>query len=226
MATVIESPAAHSEATYTGETRTLLHHVSWETYQSLLRDHEHQASPRFTFTQGDLEIMSPLPKHERLKENLSLMISALAEALEIDHEGFGSTTYKREDIRGGFEPDASFYIENLPAVNGKEKLDFTIDPPPDLVIEIDLTHSSIDKLSIFAAFGVPEVWRHDGIELKILILENRTYHEREASKVLSPRITRELVMGLLMMRNTMTLPAWLRSVRATMQNGIDFEKIN
>ncbi len=222
MATVIESPVAHSEATHMEKERTVLHHVSWETYQSLLSDYEHQASPRFTFTQGALEIMSPLPKHERLKESLSLMISALAEALEIDHEGFGSTTYKREDIRRGFEPDASFYIENLPAVSGKEKLDFTVDPPPDLVIEIDLTHSSIDKLSIFAAFGVPEVWRHDGSELRILVLENDTYQEREASKVLSPRITRELVMRLLAMRNTMTLPAWLRSVRATMQNEKEF----
>lgn len=218
MATVIELPVTHNEATYAGEERTVLRHVSWETYQSLLCDYEHQSSPRLTYTQGALEIMSPLPKHERLKESLSLMISALAEALEIDHEGFGSTTYKREDIRRGFEPDASFYIENLHAVSGKEKLDFTIDPPPDLIIEIDLTHSSIDKLGIFAEFGVPEVWRHDGSELKILVLENGTYHEREASIVLSQRITRELVMRLLAMRNTMTLPAWLRTVRATMRS--------
>ena len=120
----------------------VLEGISWETYERLLSEHQESAGTRFTFDQGRLEIMVLSAKHERYKDLLVLLINVLAEELDIDLSSFGSTTFRRHDLERGFEPDACFYIQHADQVSAKDRLDLSVDPAPELVVEIDITSSS------------------------------------------------------------------------------------
>src|SRR5437899_2960095 len=169
MATVLQPP----------DQRVVLRKVSWETYEGLLAGQEDSSAPRFTYDRGTLEIMSPLPEHEEVNRALASLVENVAVEWRMSFRNLGSTTFKREDLGRGFEPDSCFYLQNAERMRGKARIDLTVDSPPDLVIEIDVTHSSLDKLPIYAALGVPEVWRSDGSGLAILVLEEGVYRERE-----------------------------------------------
>lgn len=191
--------------------RVLLHNISWSTYEGLLRDRLDAASPRFTYDRGDLSIMVTSPHHEEINRTLSLLIELLAEEFGIESRAFGSTTYRRKDLQRGFEPDSCFYFRNEAQVRGKKSLDLSVDPPPDLVIEIDISNSSLNKLPIFAAFGVPEIWRFSGQELEILILERDEYIRRDRSKAL-PAVSAEVLTWFLQESGTGRLE-WIKNVR-------------
>src|SRR3989442_8192114 len=137
------------------EQRMILHGIRWETYESLLKDLENSSAPRLTFDRGTLEIMSPLQEHEELRHNLEALLEIVAEMRDLDVRCLGSTTFRREDLERGFEPDACFYFQNAEHIRGKTQVDLSVDPPPDLGIEIDLTPSSSDKLPIYAQLCVP-----------------------------------------------------------------------
>lgn len=194
----------------------LLHDISWSTYESLLRDHPDAASPRLTYDRGDLLIMVSSPEHEKIIRTLDLLVELLAEEFEVESQTFGSTTYKRKDLQRGFEPDSCFYFKNEARMRGKKRLDLTRDPPPDLVVEIDITSPSIRKLPLFAAFGIPEVWRFDGQEMEILILEEGDYRKRETGQAL-PRVTAEAISGFLHESFKIGRLAWIKKVRAWAQ---------
>jgi Uma2 family endonuclease len=201
---------------HTPEQRVLLDNIAWDLYESLLMAHRDRSVPRFTYDRGQLEIMSPSAEHEQIKETVTLLVNIVAEETSTNVEGFGSTTFRREDIARGFEPDACFYIENLTRVKGKTEIDLQTDPPPDLVIEIDITSSSLDKFAILAHVGVPEVWRYDGQRLRILRLTNTVYVEQEESTAL-PGVTSLDVSRFLEESRTLERLAWLRHVRAWAQ---------
>ncbi|MDB9346173.1 Uma2 family endonuclease [Nodularia spumigena] len=147
------------------EQRTVLHNVSWETFEALLRDTGEDRGSRFAYDCGTLEIMTPLFEHENAKSNFGNFIIALAEELDIEIRSAGSTTLKRRLANRGIEPDNCYYIQNEPAIRGQETLNLETDPPPDLAIEIDITSSSVNKLGIYAALGVTELWRYNGQDL-------------------------------------------------------------
>ena len=126
--------------------------------------------------------------------------------------GAGSTTYKREDLERGFEPDASFYIRNAERVRGKSRIDLDVDPPPDLVVEVDITNPSLDKLPIYARLGVPEVWRYDGERLTVFGLRGEGYAEVAESSVLPP-LTSEALSGLIKESASLDIADWVRGVR-------------
>lgn len=192
--------------------RVILHDVSWETYESLLKDFENKSSPRLAFDRGVLEIMSPYSEHEICNRTLASIVEIVLEEFDIDFEHTGSTTFKREVLKRGFEPDSSFYIQNVERIRNKKRIDLAIDPPPDLVIEVDLTNDSLDKFPLFAALGVPEVWRYeDGLEM--LVLERGRYVQRPASIVIPP-LSAKFVSELLESSQIMKRPAWLRQTRA------------
>ena len=163
------------------EQRVVLQNVSWETYEHLLADHVDASTPRFTFDHGVLEIMSPSAEHERYKQAMSLLVEMLADGLGIDIENLGSTTFKRSQLERGFEADVCFYVQSAAQMHGKIHIDPAVDPAPDLVIEIEMTSPALNKLPIFAAFGVPEVWRYDGRQLRILQLTGSEYIESPKS---------------------------------------------
>jgi Uma2 family endonuclease len=204
-----------------GENRVVLRNVSWRTYECLLEDYENQSGPRFTYDRGILEIMSPLFSHEKANRSLQVIVDTICEEWGIDIVSAGSTTFKREDIDRGFEPDSSFYIQNAEVVADRDEIDLLGgDPPPDLVIEVDLTSSSIPKFPIFAAFGVPEVWRYVGQQATILALSHGSYEERDESLTL-PRLTSTALNDFMNQSRTLRRVAWLRMIREWVRRNID-----
>lgn len=191
--------------------RVIIRNVSWETYERLLEDLRSRSSPRLAYDQGVLEITIPHFEHERANRILASIVEIVLEELDLDFEPAGSTTFKREALKRGFEPDSSFYIRNAERIRGKKKLDMEIDPPPDLLIEIDVTNDSMDKFPLYAALGVPEVWRYED-NLEIWILDQGRYVQRHASAAI-PILNDKLVSGLMESSLTMKRPAWLRQTR-------------
>jgi len=194
------------------EQRTVLHNISWETYEHLLSDHLDSSSPRFAYDRGILEIVVVSGRHERPNRLIALLVEVVAEEMDLDLENLGSTTFKREDLQRGFEPDSCFYIQNEGRVRGKEEIDPDVDPPPDLVIEVDITSPSLDRFPIYAHFGVPEVWRYDGERIMIYELRNAEYVEVAESPALpwftGDVLTRFAKEGLAARRRS-----WMRRVR-------------
>lgn len=153
--------------------------ISWQTYEALLAEIGDRQI-RLTYNRGNLEIMVPSPEHERFKTIMGRFVETLAEELDVSIEPLGSTTFKRPEL-SGVEPDECFYIQNLSAVKGKKRIDMNQDPPPDLVVEIDITSRSANSLQVYTDLGVPEVWIYNGSRLRINRLENGKYVECESS---------------------------------------------
>ncbi|MEH2352420.1 Uma2 family endonuclease [Nostoc sp.] len=163
------------------EQRTVLQNISWETFEALLRDTGENRGSRFAYDCGVLEIMTPLFEHENPKIQFDRLIFALAVELKIKIRSAGSTTLKRQPITKGIEPDTCYYIQNEPLIRGKQELDLRTDPAPDLVVEIDITSSSVNKFNIYAALGVGELWRYNGEVLKFYQLVESQYIEIKLS---------------------------------------------
>ena len=193
--------------------RVVLYDVSWHTYESLLEDRGENRAPRFFYDRGVLEIVSPLTTaHEETSSTLALLVEVLAEEWSIDVKSVGSMTFKREDLQRAFEPDACFYLQNEERVRGRIQIEPAIDPPPDLVIEIDLSRSSLRKLPVFAAMGVPEVWRYAEARVRIYLLVDGNYVESDVSGALAPLTSDDLTRFVTESR-TLRRTAWLRMVR-------------
>lgn len=149
--------------------RLLLYDIGWCEYETVLQalDRHHL---RTTYDDGSLELMTLSPEHEGYADLLRLFIQVLAEECRVAIKNLRSTTFRRHDLERGLEADDCFYTTNWPRVRGKKRLDLTVDPPPDLVAEIDVTRTSLDRMAIYAALRVPEVWRFDGERLFIHVL--------------------------------------------------------
>lgn len=166
----------------TADQVTILRGVSWRTYESLLADIGDARSPRCAFRQGNLEIMSPSFWHERLGAFLGQLVTQYARARGIRVVGARSMTMRREDLERGVEPDGSFFIASAETMRRRRVYDAVNDPPPDLVIEVDITSGALDKFSIYQAFGVAEIWHFaepDGFGL--FGLEGDGYAKRDFS---------------------------------------------
>jgi Uma2 family endonuclease len=177
----------------------VLHNISWDAYKKISDVLQDETPAHFTFDRGKLEIMVLSLKHENLKKILAMLFERLSEALDIEIFAGGSTTFQREDLERGFEPDECYYAGNAELMRGKDEVNLEFDPPPDLTIEIDVKHSSLNRMNIFAAIGIPEVWRYDGEKLTIYLLENNEYQISESSVVLpsveSERISKLVEVG-------------------------------
>lgn len=146
--------------------------LTWDEYVWFDRRRDELGSGvRLTYSDHRLELMTTSFVHDSSSVRLSLFVTTVLGAFRIPHRGARRTTYRREDVERGFEPDESFYIQNVAAVRGVREIDLTRHPPPDLVIEIDHTRTSLPKQPIFAALGVPEVWRFDGAVVTFLVLQ-------------------------------------------------------
>ena len=159
--------------------RVLFRDVSWQEFESILAELGDRRATRLAYSRGTLEIRMPLPEHEVDKEIIGDMVKILLEELEIDRECFGSTTFKRQDMAQGVEPDQSFYIQNYSRMIGKRRIDLTVDPPPDLAIEVDVTSKT--QLDAYEALGVPELWRYREGRLQISVLREGKYVAAEVS---------------------------------------------
>lgn len=164
-----------------GETRILLHDIRWETYEQLCKDLSDQGHVHLTYDGGELEIMAPSLNHEMFNRAIARLISDIALETETDLTDAGQTTLKIKKLERGSEPDTCFYIQHEAAVRGKKKIDLRRDPPPDVVFEVDITSGSVDKMPIYAGFGVPELWHYDTRRVQIYKLVGGKYVVREKS---------------------------------------------
>lgn len=165
------------------EHRVVLRSVSWKTYLALVEEST-CGSGRMTYDQGVLEIMSPGMPHEMAKRLIGRMIETFTLHHEIEIRSASSTTFRLDELQRGFEADESYYIQNAIKVRGIAEIELTLQPPPDLVVEIDLTHSSISKRKLFAAMQIPEVWRYDGQSLWLGGLHEGDYIDLAKSRAL------------------------------------------
>ena len=171
MSTVIQTPA---------ETRTRLENISWATFIALSEDRRGSV-PRMTYDEGTLELMSPRRQHENIGRLIGRVVETYTEQRMIEIQSVASTTFKRRDLSKAFEADESYYVQHADLIRRKEEVDLSTDPPPDLVIEVEITSSAIEKMKLFSKMGVPEVWRHDGERLQMFQLDDDKYNKISTS---------------------------------------------
>ncbi len=179
--------------------KVLLHGISWPSYQrigSALQDQ----NVYLTYDRGELEIMVISSEHERFKGLFGLLVFTLARFFRQKVGVFGSFTHQRQDLLRGLEPDQCFYLSNLDKVKGKKRIDLRRLPPPDLAIEVEITRSALDRLSIYAALGIKEVWRFDGQTLQVNVLKPKGYepssHSSAFPEVAMEGLVKFLKLGL------------------------------
>jgi Uma2 family endonuclease len=200
--------------------RVLLQDITWTTFEALIRELAAQPSKRLTYDGGLLEIWMPLPPHESFKRWLGRMVEIMTEEMDCEVRSLSSSTWRRPDLAKGVEADECYYIQNEALVRGRMDIDLTVDPPPDLAIEIDMTSVSLPRLPIYQALAVPEVWRFDGERLVFLQWVEGEYAEIDQSIAL-PLATVTELMPLLQQAQEMGETSWARSVRRWIREKLD-----
>ena len=162
----------------------IFHKLTWDDYLNLSEQVGETHRLRLSFNEGTLKVMSLSPTHEKYVAFINRLMSQLSFRLRLDILFFGSATMRKQKAQKGNEPDACFYVQNAPAIGHRIELDFTVDPPPDVVVEVDIHNDSTGNDPIYAALGVPEIWRYDGQTMHVLHLHNETYEAATASRAL------------------------------------------
>ncbi len=163
--------------------KVTLQPVTWQRFEAILAELGEKRSSRIAYANEILEIMAPLPEHERSKVLLADFVKIMLKSEKRAWEPLGSTTFKRQGMATGIEPDDCFYIDNYKAVIGKNRLDLNQDPPPDLALETDVTSKT--ELDAYEALGVPELWIYAGCKLTINVLLAGKYVESQTSPTFS-----------------------------------------
>lgn len=190
----------------------VLQGISWQTYQSLVQELESQPGQRLTYDNGNLEIFMPLPPHEIYKRRLGRLVEIVTEEMGIEIFSLSSSTWSRKDLAKGIEADECYYIQNERIVRSKLAIDLTVDPPPDLAIEVDITSPSLPRLPIYGALGIPEVWRFDGVELILLQLQGDRYVQIDQSVAL-PILSQEVIQYWLGQAQNTGETTWAKAFR-------------
>ncbi|MCC5896546.1 MAG: Uma2 family endonuclease [Phormidium sp. BM_Day4_Bin.17] len=174
--------------------RVVLHNLNWQQFETLLQTLGEHRSARVAYDFSTLEIMTPLPEHERHKDKISEVIKDIAEILNLEYDCLGSTTWKRETQLAGVEPDNCFYFQNESRIRGLSRFNLEQDPPPDLALEIDLTNKSLNRRPIYARLGIPEIWNYDidQGQLTIYQLNEDSYSISETSSIFPQISIREI----------------------------------
>jgi Uma2 family endonuclease len=148
--------------------------ISWKNYERIGRIFWNRPI-RITYDRGQMEIMTTSNEHERIKHLVRRLLDVLVEELNIEICGAGSMTFKRQTLKKGLEPDECYWIQHESIVRGRMDYDIQRDPPPDLVLEVEISRSVLNRLGIYAALGVPEIWRFNRKILKVCRLVNGAY---------------------------------------------------
>lgn len=177
------------------EHRVIFQGLSWEAYLQILNALPQSRSARLTYDEGVLEITMPLEAHEFSGRLIERFILTLVELAGLRVKTMGSTTMNYPKLQKGAEPDNAYYIQNQALVKGRD-VNFSQDPPPDLIVEIDITHTDISKTQFYASLGVPEFWRFDGRVWTIYQLQSENYLEQNVSPTF-PQISKEQLYDFL-----------------------------
>lgn len=228
MATIV-TPAREQgiaePAAYRGQC-VELHGVSWDTYLGLLETEESlKGSVRMSYNQGRLLIMTLSRAHELDSERLSLIVRLAAAGMGVTCQGVGRTTLKSDDTRRGKEADCAFYLANEPSMRRTRELDLSVDPPPDLAIEVEAAHRDPQMLAIYASIGVPEVWVYDEGVVRALLLQPDGSYRPTATSISLPllplhEIPRWLARAVEVGESVMTIEFldWVRNDLAARNN--------
>ncbi len=211
---------AHLQSPLYSSAPMVLEGITWQTYLALVQDLEVQPARRLTYDTGVLEIWMPLPPHETYKRWLGRIVEIVTEEMALEVRSLSASTWSRPDLQKGVEADECYYIQHEAAVRGKMQLDLMVDPPPDLAIEIDVTSLSLPRLSIYAALGVPELWRFTSQEFTILGLGAGGYERCDRSLAL-PIMTAAGVAGLLEQAQEMGETSWAKLVRQWVRSELE-----
>jgi Uma2 family endonuclease len=196
-----------------GEQRLLLYGIDWRGYRRLRWIFKDRPGVRITYDRGALEIMTTSPLHEHYKWLLGRFIATLTEELNVPVAGYGSMTFLRPRSRA-LEPDQCFWMAQEARMRARDQIDFKVDPPPDLVVEVDITSSSLDRMAIYAVLGVLEVWRFNDEGLTFQALQaNRTY-AAIANSLAFPAVACADVAGFLALRTQLDETTLMRQFRA------------
>ena len=190
----------------------LLHEVSWAEYEDLLALLPDNPRFRLSYDQGTLQIMTLSPRHERLKSLFAHLLAVLTEELNLNLAGLGSTTFRLAEAARGLEPDDCYYIYQAERMAGQDTIALATDPPPDLVVEVDISHPSLNKFPIYASLRVPEVWRHDGATLQFFRLVGERYTQTPTSG-LFPLLPAEVLAGFVQQGNQHGIIPMMRAFR-------------
>ncbi|MEZ6087747.1 MAG: Uma2 family endonuclease [Pirellulaceae bacterium] len=193
----------------------VLENVAWDTYVTLA-DQRRGSVPRMTYDNGILELMSPKREHENIGRLVGRIVETYSEVKSIEIISVASVTVKRSDLSKAFEADESYYVTNAASLLAKKELDFESDPPPDLVIEVELTSSAIQKMKLFAAMHVPEVWRHDGQSLQMFKWVDGVY-EPITSSLQLPGLTSQRIDETLALRDSIGETRIIQQFRKSVQ---------
>jgi Uma2 family endonuclease len=185
--------------------------VSWEKYEQMAAWFEGTRF-RLTYDRGELEIMTVSHPHEFGKHLIGRLLEALTEELAIEIHGGGSMTFQREDLDRGLEPDECYWIEHEPQMREVEDYDSEKDPPPDLVLEVEVSRSVLDRMGIYAAMKVHEVWRWDGETLSFWLLKRGKYVASPVSRSF-PMLPADELARFMRLRGTMGETKLLRTFR-------------
>ena len=186
--------------------------VSWEDYEQLLEDVSEVRHFKIYYNEGRLEAMVISYEHEGIKSCFPHLIAILAEEMGLPLRGAASTTLKQSKRKKGGDPDDSYYLENAHKIRGLKRINLAVDPPPDLLIEVDITSSSVNKFAIYAALGVPEFWRYEGDEMHFYRLEGEDYVELGHS-VHFPFVTPSVITQFLRLGDSEDIPPMNKAFR-------------
>jgi len=200
-----------------GEQRLLLHDICWDEYVALGEILKDRPALRMTYDRGNLEFMTTSPEHERLKKRLSSILEALADEFGREIATAGNMTFRREDLDRGLEPDDCFWIAHERAMRACKDWDPTRDPPPDLIVEIEISRSALNRLGMFATLGVPEVWRCDGEHFHIHVLQPSGEYQEVKDSPIFPGIPIVEIIPFLQEDETRGYLAMLRAFREWVQ---------
>jgi Uma2 family endonuclease len=195
-----------------------LFNVDWDEYEHLLTQMESfHPGHRLSYDRGRLTVVSPKREHEFFKAFVSRAAHVIAEELSLNIEATGATTLRRRKLMKGVEADESFYVQNAARVIGHLELDLDVDPPPDVAVEIDMSNDSLDKFPIYAALGVPEIWRYDGVTTRFYKLAGENY-EVIKNSLAFPTITAEDLTQYLEQSKTEGQTAALKALRQMLRS--------
>lgn len=182
----LQQPTLHYQivASLPADSRVIFHNVSWADYEGLLEQVGEPAGLRISYDNGTLEAMTLSAEHEKYVAFINRLVSQLSFRLQTNILFFGGPTIKSSSVLKGNEPDACFYVQTASAIGHRLALDFAVDPPPDIAVEVDIHHGSQNKFPIYAALGVPEVWLFDDEKLTIHLLQQDQYSVAAASLAL------------------------------------------
>ena len=194
--------------------------VSWATYLQLLDELGDDGNVRLTFNRGVLEIMRPKRLHEQITRLIDMVVTLLAFESGLNVDNCGAMTLRIEAAQRGGEPDSCFYVTNEAVVRKLEEIDLQVHPPPDIVLEVDITSPSLDKFGLYLAARVPEVWRYDGAHMSFHTLAGERYDETEHS-LCFPHLTAALLEHYISIGREQGSAAMLQTVKRDIPNQTD-----